>query len=141
MAGNYEKNMYKQLVEVMERLDILESENKALKKEIKYLRAENNRLQFEVDKLKEENKYLRVENARLAAENESLKEDNERMKRSLSNNSENSSIPPSQDKCGKPVNTYNSRKTTGKKVGAQLGHKGKNISKNDVKEKNKKRYI
>ena len=76
--------------------------------------------------------------ARLEKENHQLKEENERLKRILGNNSSNSSLPPSTDQKGKPANTYNSRGKngkSGKKAGAQSGHKGKHLSKDFVEQK------
>ena len=93
MGGNYERGLYNQLMEVMERLDTVEKESK---KEIK-------KLNDEISGLKKENQHLKEEN-RL------LRDDNARMKSILNNDSSNTSQPPSTDqKGGKPANTYNSR--------------------------------
>ena len=92
MGGNYERGLYNQLMEVMERLDTVEKESK---KEIK-------KLNDEISGLKKENQHLKEEN-RL------LRDDNARMKSILNNDSSNTSQPPSTDqKGGKPANTYNS---------------------------------
>lgn len=53
----------------------------------------------------------------------------------MGNNSSNSSLPPSKDQPGKAPNTYNSRKPSGKKKGAQPGHLGKGLSKAGVEKK------
>lgn len=57
------------------------------------------------------------------------------MKRSLGNDSTNSSAPPSADQPGKAPNTYNGRKPTNKKVGAQPGHAGRHLSRAEVEKK------
>lgn len=142
MGGNYGKSVYNQLMDVMARLDVMEAECKSGRKEIaslnsevKSLQKENSRLKTELDTVKAENAALREENNSLRKENQLLRDDNERMKRTLNNNSTNSGLPPSSDPPGKAPNTYNSRKPTKKKAGAQPGHKGKHISKAEVEKK------
>lgn len=145
MGGNYQKDLYKQLMEVMARVDSLESEQKQDKKEIRSLtsevtslRKENTALREEVSSLKQENAVLTEKCAKLENENTLLRNDNERMKRILNNDSSNSSIPPSKNEDTKPANTYNGRKTTSRKPGAQKGHKGACLSKAEVEEKIRK---
>ncbi len=112
MGGNYERGLYNQFIEVMERLDTVEKESK---KEIK-------RLNDEISDLKEENRLLR--------------DDNARMKSILNNDSSNTSQPPSTDqKGGKPANTYNSREKTSRKAGGQKGHNGTTLTRAEVEEK------
>ena len=142
MGGNYQKNLYKQLMEVMARVDSLESEQKQDKKEIKRLtdevtclRKENAALREEVSSLKQENAILTEKCGKLEKENMLLRNDNERMKRILNNDSSNSSRPPSKDENTKPANMYNGRKETSRKQGAQKEHKGACLSKSDVEEK------
>ena len=144
MGGNYEKSTFNQLMEVMAKLDAMEAEHKKDRKEIKSLtaevsslRKENARLREEVSVLKQENTVLKQKCELLEKENALLREDNERLKRNANNNSSNSSNPPSKDqnKPPKAPNTYNGRKPTQKKPGAQPGHKGHNLSKADVEEK------
>lgn len=119
MAGNYEKGMYNQLMEVMLRLDTVEKES----------RHEVSRLNEEISSLKKENQELREEN-RL------LKDDNARLKSIINNNSSNTSLPPSTDqKGGKPANTYNSREKTGRRAGGQKGHRGSTLTKFEIEEK------
>lgn len=103
MGGNYQKDLYKQLVEVMSKVDSLESEQKRNHKEIKSLsgkvkslRKENRTLHEEVSRLKQENAALTEECNNLRQENSLLRNDNERMKRILNNDSSNSSCPPSR---------------------------------------------
>jgi len=54
MCGNYQKDLYKQLMEVMARVESLESEQKRNRKE-------NKRLTVEVTRLSKENESLREE--------------------------------------------------------------------------------
>lgn len=132
MGSNYEKGVYNQLLEVMEKLNSMESEHRQDRKEIrdltsevKSLRKENTRLRETVSALKQTNAALNEKCTRLEVENRLLRDDNERMKRSLSNDSSNSSTPPSKEQPWKAPNTFNSRKPTRK---SQPGHKGNVIA-------------
>lgn len=117
--SNYEHGMYQQLLEIMGRLDTVE---KAHKEEVGQLKEE-------ISSLKKENKVLREEN-------QLLREDNARLKSIINNDSSNTSLPPSTDqKGGKPVNTFNGRKKTERKTGGQKGHKGTTLTKSDIEEK------
>ena len=119
MAGNYEKSMYNQLMEVMARLDTVEKES----------RHEISRLNDEISVLKKENLHLREEN-------QLLRDDNARLKSIINNDSSNTSLPPSTDqKGGKPANTYNGREKSGRKTGGQKGHKGTTLTKFQVEQK------
>jgi|GEM_PF-2158259 len=105
MAGNYQKGMYNQLMEVMERLDTIErdlhTEKREHKEDVKCLSAR-------IDELTQENQLLRDDNARL--------------KSIINNDSSNTSLPPSTDqKEGKPANTYNGREKSGRRTGGQTG--------------------
>lgn len=62
MGGKYEKGIYNQLIEVMEKLEIMEGECKKYRKEIKSLNSE-------VKSLKNENARLKEELARVKAPN------------------------------------------------------------------------
>lgn len=142
MGGNYAKSVYNQLAEVMEKLDLMEAEHKKdrreiadLTSEVKSLRKENASLREEVSGLRQKAAVLEAENCRLEKENSLLRNDNERMKRTLGNDSSNSSLPPSTDRTGKAPNMYNSRKPSRKKKGAQPGHPGKGLSKAEVERK------
>lgn len=142
MGGNYEKGMYHQLMDVMARLDAMETEHRKDRKEIsgltaevESLRKENTRFRAELAQVKEENAGLRNENSALRAENQMLRNDNERMKRILNNDSANSSLPPSSDQPGKAPNTYNSRKPSNRKKGGQPGHKGAGLTRKEVEER------
>lgn len=119
MGGNYEKGLYNQLMEVMARLDAVEQELRTEKKEHK---EDVDRLNRQIDCLVRENQLLRDDNARL--------------KSIINNDSSNTSLPPSTDeKGGKPANTYNSREHTSRKSGGQKGHAGTTLTKSDVEEK------
>ena len=138
VGGNYQKGLYEQLMEVMAKVDSLESESRKdhreinrLSNEVKRLDRENTSLRDKVTSLTGANTALLQKCAELSEENELLRNDNERMKRILNNDSSNTSIPPSKDG-GRPANTYNGRKPSGKKKGAQPGHKGTGLSKADV---------
>lgn len=119
MAGNYERGMYNQLMEVTARLDAVENELRTEKAEHK---ADVKLLNVRINELTQENQLLRGDNARL--------------KSIINNDSSNTSLPPSTDQGGaKPVNTYNSREKTGRKAGAQKGHKGTTLTKAEAEEK------
>lgn len=117
--SNYENGMFNQLQELMGRLDSVEKEHK---QEIRHLKDE-------ISDLKKENKLLHTEN-------QLLREDNARLRSIINNDSSNSSLPPSTDqKGGKPANTFNSRNKTGRKTGGQKGHKGTTLTKNEIEKK------
>lgn len=119
MGGNYEKGMYNQLMEVMARLDAMEDSLRSEKREHK---EDVDRLNKKIDSLTEENRLL--------------KDDNARLKSIINNDSSNTSLPPSTDqKGGKPANTFNGRKKTGRKAGGQKGHVGTTLTKSDIEEK------
>ena len=116
MGSNYEKGMYNQLMEVMNRLDSVEKDYK------RDVRCLNNK----IDELTQENDALR-------RENQILKDDNARLKSILHNDSSNTSLLPSTDqKGGKPANTYNGREKTERKTGGQKNHKGTTLTKVEV---------
>lgn len=142
MGGNYQKNLYKQLMDVMSKVDSLESgqkqdheEIKSLTREVTSLRRENATLREEASSLKQENAALTEKCEALTKENTLLRNDNERMKRILNNDSSNSSTPPSKDENTKPANKYNGRRPTSGKPGARAGHKGSGLSKASVEGK------
>lgn len=140
--SNYEKDIFTQLNELMSKVNHLENNSdqdrktiKTLNSEVTSLRKENTKLLEEVVTLNTATSSLTEKCDVLIKENSLLRNDNERMKRILNNDCSNSSIPPSQDPHGKPANTYNSRKASGKKKGAQVGHKGHGLSKAAVQDK------
>lgn len=115
--SDYGNDIYKQLQEIMGRLDSVEKDLKTEKREHKE----------DVERLEK----IIVSRDR---EIKVLKEDNERMKRILNNDSTNSSLPPSTDQKGKSANTYNTRTKSGKKSGAQAGHKGTTLTREYVEQ-------
>lgn len=143
MGGNYQNDIYKQLMEVMSKVDSLETEQKQNHKEIKRLNnevtilsRENTALRNEVSYLKHENAVLTEKCEKLTKENILLRNDNARLRSIINNDSSNTSLPPSTDKKGvKPANTFNSRKKTGRKSGGQKGHNGTTLTKAEVEEK------
>lgn len=119
MAGNYEKGMYNQLMEVMARLDAVESS-----------------LSMEKVEHKDDVKRLNARINGLTQENQLLRDDNARLKSIINNDSSNTSLPPSGDqKGGKPANTYNGREKTDRKAGGQKGHKGTTLTREEAEEK------
>lgn len=119
MAGNYEKSIYNQLMEVLSRLDAVEKDLSVEKVEHK---EDFDRLNLKIDSLTKENTLLR--------------NDNERLKSIINNDSSNTSLPPSKDqKGGKPSNTFNGRSKSDKKAGGQKGHSGTTLTKSDIEEK------
>lgn len=117
--SNYEKGMFDQLQEIMGRLESIEEEHT---QDIRHLNDE-------ISDLKKENELLH-------AENQLLREDNARLKSIINNDSSNSSLPPSSDqKGGKPANTFNGRSKTGRKAGGQKGHKGTTLTKSAIEKK------
>ena len=94
MKRDYNRDIYKHLEEVLNRVDKLESTIKDDKVEIR-------RLNDKID-------YLEKENTQLKKENTRLKNDNERLRRIINNDSTNSSLSPSTDKKpSKAANEYN----------------------------------
>ncbi len=117
--SNYENGMFQQLQEIMNRLDSVENELRTEKKEH---REDVVHLNARIDDLTRENILLRNDNARLRS--------------IINNDSSNSSLPPSSDqKGGRPANTYNGRTETKRKAGGQKGHKGITLTKACVEEK------
>ena len=119
MGGHYEKGMYNQLMEVMARLGAMED---SLHNEKRQHKEDVDRLNKKIDSLTEENQLL--------------KDDNARLRSIINNDSSNTSRPPSTDqKGGKPANTFNGRKKTERKAGGQRGHTGTTLTRSDIEEK------
>ncbi len=117
--SNYENGMYQQLMEIMGRLETVEKDSAQ-----------------KIDTLNKRIDTLENENLVLKKENQLLKDDNARLKSIINNDSSNTSLPPSTDqKGGKPANTYNGRKKTERKTGGQKGHKGTTLTKAEIEEK------
>jgi transposase len=119
MGGNHEKGMYNQLMVVMACLDAMEDSLCCEKREHK---KDVDRLNKKIDSLTQENRLL--------------KDDNARLRSIINNGSSNTSLPPSTDqKGGKPANTFNGRKKTERKAGGQKSHAGTTLTKSDIEEK------
>lgn len=117
--SDYGNGMYQQLQEIMGRLETVERDSK------QKIDTLNNR----IDTLEKENQNLKEEN-RL------LRDDNARLKSIINNDSSNTSLPPSSDqKGGRPANTFNGREKTGRRAGGQKGHAGTTLTKSFVEEK------
>lgn len=92
-GSDYGSGMYQQLMDIMGRLETVERDSK----------EKINTLNDRIDVLEKENTILKEEN-------QLLKEDNARLKSIINNDSSNTSRPPSTDqKGGKPANTFNGR--------------------------------
>jgi len=108
-----------------------------LKTEVIELRSENKTLRKENMQLKQENKTLRKENKALHQENKRLKERVAKLEHKK--NSTNSSMPPSSDMT-KHKRTQSLRKSSGKKVGGQIGHVGNTLKMTDAPDQIKDYY-
>lgn len=118
-SSDYGSGMYRQLMDIMGRLETVEKDSKE-----------------KIDTLNDRIDTLEKENTVLKEENRLLKEDNARLKSIINNDSSNTSRPPSTDqKGGKPANTFNGREKTGRKAGGQKGHAGSTLTKSRVEEK------
>lgn len=148
MGGNYSKDIYKQLMEIMERCDSLEKDLKSAKSssktQIHSLNSEIKHLDSKCNKLEAENAALRQEVDSLTEENISLKKENWLLKEEIihlnsvaDNNSDNSSLPPSSDEkpYKKKANEYNGRTASGKKSGGQKEHPGTMLSRKLIEER------
>lgn len=132
MGDHYEKDIMRQLQEVMERLDKTEQEvkdtRKSRKKEVKELKTEfaakRKELNDKIKRLKTELNYVKAENKEFKEKVRTLENENSRLRSQLNNDSTNSSLPPSTDQKGKKLNQYNSREKRKKHKGSQEGHKG-----------------
>jgi len=109
----------------------LSSEVASLESQLSQAREENAKLAGENARLAEENTKLIEENARLAGENAKISGKNSELEGRANKDSSNSDKPPSSDPIHKPK-PKSRRKRSGKKPGAQEGHKGHGIEIPDV---------
>ena len=117
--SKYKNGIYRQLQELMERMDSVEKEHKQ-----------------EVKGFKEEISCLKKENKILCEENQLLRDDKARLKSIINNDSSNTSLPPSTDRKGrKPANTDHGRNKMERKSGGQMGHKGTTLTKAEIEQK------
>lgn len=143
MGGHYEKDIMKQLQEVMLRLDKTEQEvkdtKKSWKKEVKEVKekfaVERKKLKSEIESLETELHSVKAENTELKKEIVVLKNENSKLRSQQNNDSSNSSLPPSTDQKGKKANTYNNREKSKKARGGQEGHKGTTLLEDGIKKK------
>lgn len=143
MGGHYDKDIMKQLQEVMLRLDKTEQEvkdtRKSWKKEVKEIKAgfavERKKLKTEIKDLKTELTTVKAENKELKKKVNTLENENSKLRSQQNNDSSNSSLPPSTDQKCKKANTYNSREKSGKSRGGQEGHKGTTMSADSIRRK------
>ena len=120
MAGmNVERDIWNHLMEVMDRLEKVETEAK------EQHRRDTIRI-----------KELETKVADLEKRNAILQDEIDRLKHKDDTDSHNSSLPPSTDqKPAKAPNEYNGRKKTGRTSGGQKGHPGKTLRIRDCIEK------
>lgn len=137
MGGHYEKGLYDQYLDTMAKLEKMNAKLDAMeqqhREEISQLKAEH---QKEISELKAELHKKDEVIKNLTEENEHLTNEVSRLKSILNGNSKNSSTPPSQDqkKSRKNANEFNARTKTGKKKGAQQGHKGATLTRKAVED-------
>lgn len=132
MGGHYEKDIMRQLQEVMARLDKTEQEvkdtKKSWKKEVREIKAdfavERKQLKTKIKNLETELSEVKVENKELKKKIVVLETENSKLRSQLNNDSSNSSLPPSTDQKCKKANEYNGREKSKKRSGGQIGHKG-----------------
>lgn len=121
---NYELGLYSEFEKLNKKLDSMLRENKSLS-----LMIYN--LNLEIEKL---NKIIQEKDKKI----ELLLEEIERLKNKNNKNSTNSSKPSSTNittpKKRTGANQYNSRIKSGKKIGAQMSHKGHHLSKKHIEE-------
>ena len=138
-GGNYQRSVFRQLEETIQRLDRMEKQHEAdtwrleqeHARESEAVKASlNEKIEGLQAKVTEQAK--RIEH--LEQENQLLRDDNDRLKSILNQDSNNSSQPPSSDQKGKRANQYNNREKSGKRKGGQQGHEGKTLTKKAVEE-------
>ena len=97
-----------------------------------------NKVSAELKRTQKENEELKKLVKELLKKNEKLLSEIERLTSILSNNSKNSSLPPSSDQKpgnSKSPNEYNGRKKTNRRPGGQSGRHGITLTKSDIENK------
>ena len=118
----------------------LVDENKKLKKENHKLKSEVFRLNRQIRTMEDDfSRTLKAMNDKIdaaLADNNRLKDEVSHLKSVISNNSNNSSLPPSSDqRPTKSANEYNSREKSSKKSGGQFKHHGITLTKQQIEYK------
>lgn len=138
-GGHYEKGLFRQLQETLDRLD---REDRQHKEDIQKA-AELHRQRVEIMEAAHRQETAQLRQmleaqgkviAQLEKSSQLLREDNERLRSILNNDSSNSSQPPSADLKGKRTNTYNGRVKSERSKGAQPGHRGTTLTRKHVEE-------
>lgn len=138
-GGQYEKGLFRQLQETIERL---EREEKRHKEELRKA-ADMHRQALDAMKAAHRQETAQIRQvleaqskriAQLEKDNQLLREENERLRSNLNNDSHNSSQPPSSDQKGKRTNTYNGRVKSERSKGAQPGHPGTTLTRQEIEE-------
>jgi len=131
---NYEKSVFRQLTETIEKSEIIEKENKSLRAENAVLKAENRNLRKRITEIEEtlEERISKAVNAAVATAVEPLvveigRKDKEisRLKAIIDKDSSNSGKPPSSDGFKK---IPNNRERSDKSRGGQFGHRGSTLT-------------
>ncbi len=120
MGINPEKSLYRQLEEMMKKIDDLLAEIKHLKIELQFERDENQKSQEKIADLTE-----KLEKALNELDKERSK--NNKNSNNSSKPSSTNIVTPKKEKTG--ANQYNYRIKSGKSQGGQIGHEGKCYSK------------
>ncbi len=121
--SNYSNNLYNDYERLQKRVEKLTLENKHISLELKIAKDNERRALFAESRKTEQVNNLKNENKELKAENARLQKELERLKSHESIDGTNSGIPTSMTPIGKKKIIPNSRKNTGEKIGRKEGHK------------------
>lgn len=127
MGGNYAKDIFKQLESALQKIDELNNKINRIESETsnKFLK-----IIYEKD---QEIARLHSENADLKGRILKLEAEVDRLRKQLSNDSSNSSSPPSSDQKPNRANIFNNREKSNKKSGGQKNHKGQYLNKTEIR--------
>ena len=129
--SDYGRDMYRQLTEVMARLEKVEGKSReSERKHETAIRNLKNEQKEEIRRIREEHRAekakLEKKISELTEENEKLKSEVARLKSNDNNDSHNSSMPPSKDqKPGKAVNEKTDESGKGEKAADRQGIRDK----------------
>ena len=129
MGGNYQKEMFRQLEEALQKIDALTDKVNRIEAETtnKHLRTI-----YEKD---QEIVLIRAENSEQKERIAKLEGEVDRLRKQLNNDSSNSGSPPSSDQKPNRPNTFNSREKSVQKSGGQKNRKGYHLSKIEIRRK------